>query len=400
MGVAIALFVAGVATLGLVAAAAVGTGAPTPSSADVATPRPTPAPTPVPTPEPTPAPLPPPVPTATPSPTPEPTPPPVAAPLTGRLVAPSVAKRHPIAVMIDDLSPARPQSGLHLASVVWHAPAEGGIPRYMAIFQDGLPTEIGPVRSARSYYIAWAAEWRAVYVHSGGSPQALATLRAKGHGQYVYNADHFRYGRTHFRRTRNRFAPHNVYTDGKTLRKLGKLVGAKDKLLKPAWRFAPDARLADRPVGGTIRVSYRANTITYKYHRASNTYRRSVTGEGKQHDAADGERIAPKNVVVMVMTFIATGDSKHRLEGDVLGSGKAFISTNGRTIEGTWKKASMTKPTRFYDEDGNPVTLTIGQTFIQVMPRGAPIHIEDGEDAPPEPPPAATAPPELGQTTR
>ncbi len=392
IGVALAVIVAGTATLGLVAVV-VGTSSPAQSPIAEATVPPTPSPTAVPTPTPTPRPLPPPAPTATPAPTPEPTPTPVPAPLTGRLVSPSVARRHPIAVMIDDLSPARPQSGLHLASVVWHAPAEGGIPRYMAIFQDQLPTDIGPVRSARSYYIAWAAEWKAVYVHSGGSPQALATLRARGHGQYVYNADHFRYGRTHFRRTSDRFSPHNVYTDGKTLRKLGKLVGAKDKALKPAWRFAPDAPLAKRPVGGTIRVSYRANTVTYKYHRASNTYRRSVTGEGKQVDAADGKRIAPKNVVVMIMTFIATGDSKHRLEGDVLGSGRAYISTNGRTIEGTWKKSSMTKPTRFYDEDGEPVTLTVGQTFIQVMPRGAPIFIEDGKKAPPEPPPAATRPP-------
>ncbi len=113
-----------------------------------------------------------PSPTAVPTPTPVPTPVTVPAPLTGRPVSPAVAKRHPIAVMIDDLGAARPQSGLSSASVVWQAPAEGGIPRYMAIFQDSLPNDIGPVRSSRYYYIAWAAEWRAVYAHAGGSPQA------------------------------------------------------------------------------------------------------------------------------------------------------------------------------------------------------------------------------------
>ena len=86
----------------------------------------------------------------------------------------------PIAVMIDDLSAARPQSGLSSASVVWQAPAEGGIPRYMAIFQETLPKNIGPVRSSRYYYIAWAAEWRAVYAHAGGSPRREGDAQAEG----------------------------------------------------------------------------------------------------------------------------------------------------------------------------------------------------------------------------
>ena len=105
-------------------------------------------PTPTATPEPTPSPTPTPEPTPTPSPTPtpEPTPVLVPAPLDGVLVKPSLAQRHPIAVMIDDLSAARPQSGLSQASVVWQAPAEGGIPRYMALFQEGDPPAVGPVR--------------------------------------------------------------------------------------------------------------------------------------------------------------------------------------------------------------------------------------------------------------
>jgi predicted small lipoprotein YifL len=352
----------------------------------VVSPSPSPASTPSPSPTPTPEPTPTPVPTPTPTPTPEPTPTPVAAPLTGMLVKPEVARRHPIAVMIDDLRPARPQSGLHLADVVWHAPAEGGIPRYMAIFQSRLPTSIGPVRSARSYYIAWAAEWKAIYAHSGGSPQALATLRSRGAGQWVYNADEFRYGRKYFSRISERPSPHNVYTDGKRLRQLGKVMKAKDRDYKAVWRFAPDAPLEARPYGGSIKVSYPANTITYRYAREPNTYRRSVSGEGRQYDAADGERIQPKNVVVMFVSFAQTGDSKNRLEADLIGSGRAIIFTNGRRTTGTWKKTGTTKPTRFYDKDGEPVTLTAGQTFIQVVPRGSKITVVAGSDEPPPSP--------------
>src|SRR6476661_7507147 len=221
------------------------------------------------------------LPSESPSPTPVPTPTTVPDPLTGRLVLPAVATRHPIAVMIDDLNAARPQSGFAAASVVWQAPAEGGIPRYMLIFQENIPAAVGPVRSSRLYYIAWASEWRALYAHAGGSPQALAMLRAKGSGQYVYNADEFRWG-GYFHRITQRFAPHNLYTDGQTLRRLAKAAGAKDGALKAAWLFAPGAPLEARPQGGRIQVSYPWNQITYSYDRASNTYLRSVSGEPKQ----------------------------------------------------------------------------------------------------------------------
>ena len=148
------LALAGVAGVALGAfAAGAGPGAsPGPSHALVAAtpsvaPSPSVQPTPVPTatPEPTPTP----VPTPTPSPTPAPTPKPVKAPLTGRLVSPAVARRHPIAVMVDDHWDARPQSGFNDASVVWQAPAEGGIPRYMLVFQDRVPPigRAGPQRA-------------------------------------------------------------------------------------------------------------------------------------------------------------------------------------------------------------------------------------------------------------
>jgi hypothetical protein len=111
-----------------------------------------------------------------------------------------------------------------------------------------------------------------------------------------------------------------------------------------------------------------------------------VSVEGKQADAANGERIAPKNVVVMVMHFGPLNDghpNKHRLEADVIGSGKAWISTNGRTIVGTWRKASVTGPTRFFDKNGKEVTLTMGQTFIQVMQSATAVSITKGVDVAP-----------------
>jgi len=390
-----AIAVAAIVVLVIALAATSVFGTPTPSASpptgQAATPSPSAA-TASPSESPTsPTPLASPTASALPEPTPEPTPTTVPAPLTGRLVSPTAAARHPIAVMIDDLWAARPQSGLSSASVVWHAPAEAGIPRYMAIFQEELPKAIGPVRSSRFYYIAWAAEWRAIYAHAGGSPQAIDTLRQKGSGQYVYNVDEFRYSGT-FGRISTRFSPHNLYTTGKKLRNTGERIGAKDKTYAPKWQFAPDAPIEERPYGGTISVSYPYNKVLYTYDRDTNTYRRSVTGEKKQKDAVDGTRIAPKNVIVMRMAFGPLNDGhpeKHRLEADVVGSGRAWISTNGRTIKGTWKKAGIKRPTRFYDRNGNEVTLTIGQTFIQVLTTsttGYPATFKAGSDLPPATP--------------
>jgi hypothetical protein len=309
----------------------------------------------------------------------------VPAPLTGLLVTPAAAERHPIAVMIDDQVDARPQSGFNSASIVWHAPAEGGIPRYMLLFQDSVPLGVGPVRSSREYYVEWAAEWQAMYVHAGGSPQALGTLAAKGHGEWVYNADEFRWGGRYLWRTRDRFPPHNVYTDGQHLRALAKRLHALDGPIEPVWTFAPDAPRDQRPRGGTIRVDYPTETITYRYDANTNTYIRYLNGSKKaQRDRVGGAVVAPKNVVILRMSFGPLNDGhpqKHRLEAQNVGKGVAWIATNGHTIKGQWRKASPTAPTLLFRQDGTPFTLTAGQTYVQVISLSYTYAIHDG--APP-----------------
>jgi len=386
---AVALVVAALAVgvaLGAVAASLLPSG---PQSATASRPAPaTPVSPPTPAPTPTPSPTSSPEPTPEPTPTPAPTPVLVPAPLTGVPVTEEIARRHVIAVMVDDQRAARPQSGFTEASVVWHAPAEGGIPRYMLLFQEGEPTSVGPVRSARHYYIAWAAEWRSMYVHVGGSPLALRTLRsADGRGRLVYGADEFRYGGKYLRRIRERAAPHNVYTDFTKLRALLSEVGAKDGPITPAWRFADDVSIWLRPEAGAIEVPYSANRVTYRYDRASNRYLRAVTGEKAQQDLATGERVAPSNVVVLFVPFapLRDGTTLGRLEADVVGTGAALIATNGVTIAGTWSKASLAAPTLLFDADGEPVTLTRGQTFVQVVPKGAKVTVADGKVPPRKP---------------
>ena len=321
------------------------------------------------------------------SPLPSPTPAPpsnlVRAPLTGLLVSPAAARRHPIAVMIDDHLGARPQSGFNSAAIVWQAPAEGGIPRYMLVFQDTIPKSVGPIRSAREYFLEWAAEYRSMYVHAGGSPQALATLRSSGHGSLVWNAEGLRFDGSFLFRVHFRIAPHNLYTDGTRLRALATFLHVGDGTVKPTWSFRPAAGDVERPAAGAITVSYPLyETIAYRYDPLTNSYRRYINGSKKpQVDAADGKVVAPKNVVILRMHFapIAGAHQKGRLEATDVGRGPAWIATGGVTIQGTWRKAARGAPTLLFGPSGRRIVLTAGQTFVNVMPYGYPITIADGK---------------------
>ncbi|MEW5992581.1 MAG: DUF3048 domain-containing protein [Chloroflexota bacterium] len=373
VAIVLVLAIGGAVGVGALLASASG-----PGSSASTTGTPIPSPTPPPSPDPTPSPTP----SPTPRPTPRPTPVLVPAPLTGLPVSPEAATYHPIAVMIDDHRDARPQAGFNAAAVVWQAPAEGGIPRYMLVFQDTIPGSVGPVRSARQYYIDWAAEWNAVYVHSGGSPEALATLRSKGRGQLVWNADEFRYGGRYLWRSTERDAPHNVYTDGENLRALASVVGAADGPLDPAWTFGPALPAAVRPAGATLTVTYPYETVTYRYDWTANTYWRYIDGsKAPQVDDADGEIVAPSNVVILRMRFGALNDGhpeKHRLDADDIGEGEAIIATNGRVIHGTWSKDSITGATLLVDGAGRPIALTAGQTFVQVIALSYDYEVDEG----------------------
>ena len=211
------------------------------------------------------------MPTATASPTPLPTPPRcrrrslVPAPLTGRLGHPG--GRRPAPDRGHDRRPQRRPG----RSRGCRRRRSSGRPRPRAASRatwrssrSTLPKNIGPVRSSRYYYIAWAAEWRAVYAHAGGSPQAKATLAAKGNGQYVYNVDEFRYSGTFLRITTRSAAAQPVHDRARSCARPASTLGAKDKAYKPVWKFAPDAPLEARPYGGTITVSYPYNTITLR----------------------------------------------------------------------------------------------------------------------------------------
>jgi hypothetical protein len=293
-----------------------------------------------------------------------------------------LATRKPIAVMLDDHWAARPQSGLSQADIVYQALAEGGIPRYMAIFQTQDPPLIGPIRSARTYFVAWAEEWKAMYVHVWGSPDAMDRL-ATDHKVHVWNADGLRYltNTPYMWRVDWRVAPHNAYTDGAQLRALLRKLGGTDPSPKTPWTFGDPVPDWMRPVGGTITVPYYYNEIQYQYDHATNTYLRWETSDVIKHklapeiDPNNGRQVAPSVVVVMYMnTYLMAGHAnlkKGRLELAYVGKGKALVFQNGTLISARWNKSREYSPTTITyasgPDAGKPIPFVRGQIFVQVV---------------------------------
>jgi Protein of unknown function (DUF3048) N-terminal domain/Protein of unknown function (DUF3048) C-terminal domain len=354
---------------------------PSPSPSPSVTASPSPSPSPIPSPSPSPTPTP------SPSPTPSPTPRPEAyEDLSGIATTKALAHRYPLAVMIDDHPDARAQAGLASASVVWQAPVEGYIPRYMAMYQAGTAPNIGPVRSARFYFVKWASEVHAVYGHWGGPDPLLGYLNG-GNG-HVVNADGGGMSRVGWRA-----APHNVYTTGEKLRKWAEARGAtadalgydgtQPGVLRPFRDAVPVEKRG--PDGGTIRLSYELERVDYSYDRGSSTWLRSVDGRA-QYDALDvptrvrgsgtGPRIAPRTVVVMVVPIRRSGNIHGPALGamlaDSVGRNTAWMFIEGRVIKGQWEKKSETARTRFLGPDGKEVVLPRGQLFVQVITGHAP----------------------------
>jgi len=298
----------------------------------------------------------------------KPTPPPtVASPLTGVQVAPELAKRPVTGIMIENSDAARPQSGLQDAGVVYEAIAEAGITRFLALFQASTPQYIGPVRSLRPYYIDYAAPFQASIVHVGGSPDALAQVRA------YRNLDQFANSGA-FYRINSRYAPHNVYTDFTRLDALNQRKGYTSSLFT-SWPRKEEKKLAT-PTAKVIdfTISSADFYAHYDYDPASNSYLRS---EGSQPhldyvSAADktGVRLQPKVVIGLVVPQgqgVLDSSGAYYTNYSTSGSGQVFVFQDGGVTVGSWSKADRNSQINFTDSSGAPIKLNAGQTWVTLL---------------------------------
>jgi len=293
----------------------------------------------------------------------------IAAPLTGLLVDPSVTSRRPLAVIIENHPDARPQSGYPKADLVYETLAEGGITRTMAIYQSQDADEIGPVRSARLYFIDWLSEYNAVFVHVGGNIDALDAVSA----QKIPDINQFYYG-SYFWRATNRYAPHNVYTT--TAKLYEALSAAKIPVTSNVTplNFKKEATTDQRPVSQLININFSTPLFvaSYSYVPKTNDYLRSVGGVPHK-DKVTGAQIHVKNIVVqyenMSPGISRAGEQKMNIS--TIGRGKALIFQDGKTIVGTWEKSSQNSRTKYLDSLGKEIIFNPGQTWFEIVPQTA-----------------------------
>lgn len=281
--------------------------------------------------------------------------------LSGVQVADEAALTKPVtAVMIENSPDARPQSGLAEAEVVFEAVAEGGITRFIALYQNNQPSLIGPVRSVRPYYIMWAAGFDPSIAHIGGSYEALTMVRS---GNYGVDIDQF-FNADYYWRAADRAAPHNVYTNGKRLSALN----AAKKKTKSTFDFAPrvNEKKVANPDASTIDITVSAGSfnIRYNYESATNSYDRKQ-GAVAHKDREKGQ-ISPKVVIVMKTAISTASDGLHQTI-QTTGKGTAYVFQNGTIIKGTWSKPSAKGQLTFRDEDGKEISLVRGQTWITTI---------------------------------
>ena len=291
----------------------------------------------------------------------------VASPLSGVQVEPELAKRPVTAIMIENSPDARPQSGIADAGVIFEAIAEGGITRFITLYQETQPQHIGPVRSLRPYYIDWAAAFDASIVHIGGSPDALAQIRSGGK-----DLDQF-FNAGSFWREGSRPAPHNVYTSFEKLDALNKAKGYDSSTFTP-WPRKVDQKLAT-PMAKTIdlAISSANFNVHYDYDPSYNFYRRSEGGGAHLATSSAGDKtgvqIAPKVVVALVVPYRIVDSSGHSGYG-VNGSGTVYIFQDGFVVQGTWSKVDRGSQLTFKDTAGEPIKFNAGQTWVSVVQDG------------------------------
>ena len=280
--------------------------------------------------------------------------------LDGEKVLSGMENPYPIAVMIDNNPDARPQAGLARANLVIEAEVEGGVTRYLAIFlSTNLPERIGPVRSARPYFVDWAHELSAVYTHCGGSPEALVKVTREN----IIDLNEF-YKGDYFWRDKIRKAPHNVYTSQQLVNSF-----LENKNLSEgkffSWLYKDDAPKEARPADQEVYIGYRikGSKVTWKYNPESNNYERYL-GQNKHQDDS-GESIRAKNIIIQTISAQEI-DKELRLKMEVVGEGQAVICRDGVCETGKWQKKNPSARTRFYKADGSEFEFNAGVTWIEV----------------------------------
>lgn len=282
------------------------------------------------------------------------------------------SKTRPYAVMINNLGAARPlQSGLQDAMIIYEMIVEGGLTRYMAVFQDQNTERIGSIRSARHYFLDYALENDAIYVHHGNSPQAAADFKTLNIDRISVDAS-----KTGWRdKSLNVSTEHTLFT---SIAKLNNGLGNKRKTRNKDFLLNYSETPIDLSTkegaikANNIEITYSGSVKTsYEYDESAQNYKRSVNGKAHT-DYVTKKQYTFKNIITYQVsnTSLNDGSGKDRQTLDNIGSGEGYYITNGYAVPITWSKSSRSSQTVYKYKDGTEIDVNDGNTFIQIQPKG------------------------------
>ena len=290
-------------------------------------------------------------------------------PLTG-VVAADVAVRPALAIKVENSGEARPQTGLDQADLVWEQVVEGGISRFVAVYQSQVPAEVGPIRSVRPMDPAITAPLHGLIAFSGGQPQFVQDL--KNAGLQVISMDAGADG--FYRKKGVGPAPHNVYgttqtfwdqADGEhSAAPAAQFVMAKSPERATAVVAGGPSSTVAVHLSGYARPSWTWDAGTGTWLRAEGSAPAVVRS---------GARIAATNVVTLKVQVVNSGTTDpagNPVPETVLeGSGEATVSSGGKTVTGTWTKTGTDAVLTLATADGAVLTLAPGVTWVELVPQ-------------------------------
>lgn len=284
----------------------------------------------------------------------------IVNPLTGQVSEEALPAR-PLVVSIDNVGDAVPQSWLSKADMVYEFPVEGNQTRLQAIYYGEFPSEFGPIRSTRPYFVDLTREYQAVFLAHGWSPQAKDYLLSDV-VPYInaMNSD------CQFYRVNDKSAPHNSYIKWDEVKAKIDEQGWWDepKDIRP-FRFLSGGQVNEGEAAGNITVHYSSSKCEFVYNADSGKYTRTINGGKSYVDHETGEAIKVDNILVQKVRSSQL-DSYGRLEIDMCAGGEAILFTNGVAVKGTWSRDSLDSRTVFIDEKGNEFKLTPGRSWVEI----------------------------------
>lgn len=292
--------------------------------------------------------------------------------LTGQWISEEAANRRPIGIMINNLKAAMPQSGIAQADIVYETLVEGGITRLYAIFRDFDAEKIGPVRSARHYYLDFAFDHDAIYVHYGKSTYAKDKFKE-------WNSPHMDglsgLDAVMCYQDPTRVRPHSTYTSYDKLLKAWKQVGYREtnkEDFEAKFKFSEEEINLTSDMEATyidLPYSHYEQKPWFEYNEEDNLYYRFQFG-GKHIDRETDEQLKYKNIIIQFANiWTIKGDKYGCMNMTLVTSGEGYYITNGKAQKITWKKPSHYKPTLYYNENGEEIKLNKGKTWVSVFPK-------------------------------